>query len=151
MDAKHIERNAASRTRIRAVAEHLSDEELARHVDAAWTVGALFAHVAFWDRFVLERWRLARERDTRVPSGLDDTILDLVNDAALQQWVLLPGRESVKECLSASEEVDAFIRSLGEGTLSEVIVAGRVRLVDRSIHRNEHLDVLEAALSGGSS
>jgi DinB superfamily len=151
MDDMLNERNAASRARIRAIAGHLSDEELSRPIDGAWTAGAVFAHVAFWDRFVLGRWRLSRESDGGVPPGLGDTIHDLVNDAALPQWVLVPPREAVQECLSASEELDTFIGSLDEDSISEVVVAGPIRLVDRSLHRDEHLDAVEARLSGGSS
>ena len=57
------ERNRSSLERLRAIGSSLSDAELARTIDAPWTAAALFAHIAFWDRFVLERWRLAAERE----------------------------------------------------------------------------------------
>ncbi len=145
------ERNAASRARIRAIGGHVSDEALSRPFEGPWTAGALFAHIAFWDRLVLERWSRCRETGRGVPEGLDEAMFDLVNDAALPQWVLVPPREAVEECQSASDELDAYIGSLDEGSISEVVAAGRIRLVDRSLHRNEHLDALDAALLSDSS
>jgi uncharacterized damage-inducible protein DinB len=67
MDRDFVQRNAASRERLRAIAERLSVDELARQIDGAWTAGALLAHIAFWDRYVFERWGLAERSSTRTP------------------------------------------------------------------------------------
>ena len=52
------ERNRASADRLAALGARLSDDELTTEIDPPWTAAGLFAHIAFWDRFVLERWRL---------------------------------------------------------------------------------------------
>jgi hypothetical protein len=139
------ERNQATRDRLRAVGARLSDAELARSIDPPWTAAGLMAHVAFWDRFVHARWQLAAATGTGTPQPLDDPLLDLINDASLEQWNAIPPRTAVDECLTAAEELDRFVASLGAGVVDELVRDGRERLVDRSLHRGEHLETIEAA------
>lgn len=88
MDEGFNERNAASRARLSAVGGHLIDDALSTSLDGPWSAGSVFAHIAFWDRFVHARWKLAHRDGTGVPGDLDDALWDLVNDAALPQWTL---------------------------------------------------------------
>jgi len=55
MDRGYIERNEASRARLRALLDRLTDEDLRRKV-GDWTVAMSLAHLAFWDRFSHLRW-----------------------------------------------------------------------------------------------
>jgi hypothetical protein len=143
------DRNRAASEQLRALGARLSDEELTRPIDPPWTAAALFAHVAFWDRFVHARWLLAASTGSGTPLPIDDAVQglvqDLVNDACLQQWLLIPPRTAVQDCLAAAAEVDALTGSLTADVVSEVVQARRERLVDRSLHRREHLDTLETA------
>ena len=62
MTRSYVTENSAQRARLRALVDRLTDAELARPLDAGWTVAAVLAHVAFWDQRALtliERW----ERD----------------------------------------------------------------------------------------
>jgi hypothetical protein len=138
-------RNRSAVDRLRALGARLSDEELTRLIDPPWTAAALFAHVAFWDRFVHARWLLAANLGSRTPLPFDDALLELINDASLQQWGVIPPRTAVQDCLAAATEVDALIRSLEGDVVSEVMQEQRERLVDRSLHRGEHLATIEAA------
>jgi hypothetical protein len=137
------ERNRSSLERLRAIGSALSDAELDRTIDEPWTTAALFAHIAFWDRFVLERWRLATEKEQRTPMSLDDALMDRINDASLRQWLAIPARVAVDELLSAAEELDDLLSGLDATTVAEVVGEGRRRLVDRSIHRADHLRTIE--------
>jgi hypothetical protein len=139
------ERNRASADRLAALGTRLSDDELTTEIDPPWTAAGLFAHIAFWDRFVLERWRLAAERSERTPMAVDDGFMDRINDASLSQWMSIPPRTGVELCRAAAREVDAFLRSVADDVRAELAVEGRERLVDRSLHRNEHLRTLESA------
>jgi hypothetical protein len=53
------DRNRVAVDRPGALGARLSDEELTRVVDPPWSAAALFAHMAFWDRFFRARWLLA--------------------------------------------------------------------------------------------
>ena len=139
------ERNRSTTERLRALAGRLSDDELARVLDPPWTTSALFAHIAFWDRFVLARWRLAVASGSRAPDPIDGTPQDLINDAALPGWNAIPPRAAVDACLAAAEELDRLIGSLDIDVVVELERDRRERLVDRSLHRGEHLDSLESA------
>jgi hypothetical protein len=142
------ERNRSTTDRLRALARRLSDDELARVLDPPWTTSALFAHIAFWDRFVLARWRLAVASGSRAPDPIDGTPQDLINEAALPGWSAIPPRTAIDACLSAAEELDRFISSLDTNVVDELERDRRERLVDRSLHRGEHLDALEATFPG---
>ena len=138
-------RNRSSFERLREIGSGLSDAELVRPIDAPWTAAALFAHMAFWDRFVLERWRLAAERRDRTPVPEDNAVMDRINDASLRQWLAIPARIAVEEFIAAAAESEELISRLDDTIVSEVVVEGRERLVDRSLHRGEHLRTIEGA------
>jgi Mycothiol maleylpyruvate isomerase N-terminal domain len=143
------ERNRASAERLSALGDRLSEAELGAEIDAPWTAAGLFAHLAFWDRFVRERWRLAAERGQRTPMEVDDDVMDRVNDASLRQWMSIPPRVAVQECLDAATELDGFIAGIDEDIRADLVAEGRERLVDRSLHREEHLLTIEAAFPLG--
>ena len=139
------ERNRSSRERLRAIASALSDSELDGTIDNPWTAAALFAHMAFWDRFVFERWRLAAEKGDPTPVPEDNAVMDRINDASLKQWLAIPARLAVEDFLDAAAELEELIARLDATIVSELVVEGRERLVDRSLHRGEHLGTIERA------
>jgi hypothetical protein len=144
----YVEANTRGRERLRALVAKLSDQELALQVGAGWTVAALLAHLAFWDYRVLvllQRWRKAGVG----PSPID---VDGVNDAMKPLCLALPGREAASLAVEAAEAVDAELESLPEELMAGIgalVQQGKFRL-DRSIHRNEHLDQIEAALANSA-
>lgn len=139
------ERNRSSRERLRAIASALPDSELDGTIDNPWTAAALFAHMAFWDRFVFERWRLAAEKGDPTPVPEDNAVMDRINDASLKQWLAIPARLAVEDFLDAAAELEELIARLDATIVSELVVEGRERLVDRSLHRGEHLGTIERA------
>jgi hypothetical protein len=139
------DRNRAAVDRLRALGARLSDEELTWLIDPPWTAAALFAHIAFWDRFVHARWLLAANTESRTPLPFDDALLELINDASLRQWGVIPPQTAVQDCLAAAAEIDALIRSLEADVVTEIVQERRERLVDRSLHRGEHLNTIEVA------
>jgi hypothetical protein len=145
MDRRIVERNRATTERLRSLGKSLSDDEFLAEIDPPWTPAALFAHIAFWDRFARERWRLATEPGDRIPPSADDALMDRINDAALPQWLAVPARAAVEDCLAAAADIDGFVESLDKDTLSALVDGGRERLADRSLHRDEHLTTIEAA------
>jgi hypothetical protein len=149
MDAKINDRNRASRDRLRAVAVRLSEEELIRPIDPPWTAAALLAHVAFWDRFVQARWLHALRTGSTVPLSIDDAAMELLNEAALPEWLVIPPGAAVAECLAAAESLDGVLESLEDEVVSQALTEGRERLVDRSLHRGEHLETIERAFGPG--
>src|SRR5438034_1241320 len=48
VDRKIVDDNTKERQRLKALVERLSDADLARPLDAGWTVAGVFGHLAFW-------------------------------------------------------------------------------------------------------
>lgn len=147
MDRSFIDRADASRARLTDLLGRFSDAALATTV-GDWSGTVLLAHMAFWDRMVLVRWQHAARDGRTVPTGLDAAVADLINDAMVAEWRLIPGPIARLLAMEAAEAVDAHIAQLDDPTLEASLAAGLVRLVDRSIHRTLHLDDLERALAG---
>ena len=140
----YLDGNDRERARLAALADRLTDDQLARLLDGGWTVAALLAHVAFWDRFVLARWQRALAEGTTVAS-LDEPIQELINTAAVADWLAVPSR-AARQAVEAAEALDRTIAALPPTVVAEIRARGLPRLLDRSIHRREHLDAIEAAL-----
>ena len=137
-----IEENRAERLRLVALGETLSGSDLRRTVRGQWTVGALFAHLAYWDRrslATIEDW----ERSGEVRLATVD--LDAINDAMLPEWLAMPPRDAVREAVAAAGAVDRKVERLAL-PLVEAAMKARPRILARAIHRREHLDEIEGVL-----
>ena len=138
VDRSFVEMNRAARERMRALAERLSDEELRRPVGEHWTVAIVFCHLAFWERRALQALDLS-ERD----GAVNWPDLDIfVNDVSLPIWAAVPPRAATGIALETAEALDARLERCAEPLL-EALYALSPRLVDRALHRNEHLDEAE--------
>jgi hypothetical protein len=141
LDHTFIERNRASTQRIRALAARLSDEQLLHPVGEHWTVAITLAHLAFWDLRTLDLLdRTEREGKLSAPE------IDVsVNDFALPLWKSIPPRQAALIAVESAEALDKRLENF-PFLLLEEIHAARERWVERCLHRNEHLDEIDAAL-----
>ncbi len=124
----------------------LNDDLARRRIDDVWTVPAVLAHLAFWDRFVLERWAHADREGNLVPPVLDDAVQEMVNAAALPQWRELAPPVAAREALEAAAMVDEKIARLSAAAVEAIVRSRRLALIDRTAHRGPHLDEIERAL-----
>lgn len=147
VDAAYPERNDRSLERLRRVISEMPEDRWTDVVDGDWTAGVLLAHMAFWDRFVRERWDDAHRRQTIVPVEIDLGMADLVNDASLPGWALIPPRAAAAMAVTAAEEANAVIAALDNDAIEAVIAGGWDTLIDRSLHRDAHIAALERHLS----
>jgi hypothetical protein len=141
VDRSFVEVNRASRERIRTLIASLSDEELRTPVGEHWTVGIALAHLAFWDRRVMYALDMS-ERDEQlfIPQ------IDLaVNDLSLPLWAAIPPREAGRLALETAEALDSRMEAFAQPLL-EALYAYNPRWVMRGLHRNLHLDEVDAAL-----
>jgi hypothetical protein len=140
-DQSYIERNRASTARIRALAARLTDQEMQQPVGEHWTVAIALAHLAYWDRrvlYVLDRTE--QEGKLFVPE-----IDIVVNDLSLPLWAAIPPRDAARIAIERAEALDRRLETYPAGLLQEVNAYNR-RWVERALHRNEHLDDVDAAL-----
>jgi len=140
----HNRANDDSGARLRALISRLDPGKGAATAIDGWSVAALLAHLSFWDRFTLERWRV-HLAGTAVP-GLEQ-LDDVINDAALPIWNTLPPDVAAREVMEAADAVDAFVAALSPEAVAATLAQGLERWILRSLHRIEHLEQIERALA----
>ena len=139
--------NAASRDRIRSIAQRAAAGPVpAVDDDGGWGPAVVLAHLAFWDRMALARWQRADAAGEAVPVPLAPFVSDFVNAAGFPEWSVLDVETAAGLALDAAAAIDAYLEALAPDRVQAARVAGFGRLVDRSLHRNEHLDSIERSL-----
>jgi len=141
MDRSFIELNHASTERIRALAARLTDKEMQTRVGEYWTVGIVFAHLAWWDRRVMYVLDMT-EKDGRLFIPEIDIF---VNDLSLPLWAAIPPREAARIAIETSETLDKRLEDYSPELLEEIYHYNN-RWVIRALHRGEHLAEADAAL-----
>jgi hypothetical protein len=155
-------RNAASRRRLASLLERLREDDMALPTEpteeGSWTIAQVLGHLAFWDRSLETRWRMARDGSVAgeaagdagpiEPTYLPDGITEAINRplaALIGAWTDKLGRAVGVEALAAAESLDALIEELAD-RLPAGVATLMPRALDRSIHRNAHIDQIERAL-----
>jgi hypothetical protein len=141
LDPSYKDLNRASKERIRALAERLTDEEMQTKVGEHWTVGIIFAHLAWWDRRIMYVLDMT-EKDSKLFIPEIDIF---VNDLSLPLWAAVPPREAARIAIETSETLDKRLEEYSPALLEEIYNYNK-RWVIRALHRNEHLDEADAAL-----
>lgn len=141
MESSYVERNQASRERLRALVERLGDDELTRELPDGWTVADALGHLAFYDRraAILLR-RFGQEGVFASPYDYDT-----LNEILLHFTRAMPPRAVADEALAAAEAADEASARTPQALLPEIRSVGQVKL-DRSEHRENHLADIEALL-----
>ena len=141
LDPSYKEQNQASRERIRALAERLSDAEMQTKVGEHWTVSIVFAHLAFWERRVMYVLDMT-EKDGKLFIPEIDIY---VNDLSLPLWAAIPPREAARIAMEECAALDKRLEEYSPALLEEIYNYNK-RWVVRALHRNEHLNEADAAL-----
>ena len=144
LDRSFVERNRASTNRIRALVARLTDEEMQHPVGEHWTAAIALAHLAFWDRRVMVVLDHT-ERDGKLSATEVDVV---VNDLSLPLWAATPPREAARIAIETADALDARLEGFPPALLEEVYARSE-RWVVRALHRNDHLDDVDAALGRG--
>lgn len=142
LDRSYVERNREGLERLRALIARLSGEDFGRPVGRGWTVSASLAHLAFWDRRALANFETWEREGVQI----SPTEPNPINDGMLPEWLAMPGHEAAREALAAAEAVDLKVEQLAPA-LIEQVMAQRSRTIVRAMHRGDHLDEIERALS----
>lgn len=162
MDRSYVARNDASRDRLRSLVSSLSDDAFGLIVEGEWTVTATLAHLAFADRQIqgwLEEWERQGIGDSTALQEWDQAArirLRGQNDDLLPDWLTADPGSIGREVVAAADHLDARIESLSPGLTAVILqtsLFGRRRpwVLDRSIHRHEHLDAIERVLASSES
>ena len=146
VDRSYVAENDVERKRLRALVRRFSDEDLARPMDAGWTVAGVLAHVALWDQRILVLLdELERRGSSWTPPVEDARDVDWVNDAAKPLCLALPPRVAAELALSVAETVDERVAAVSDALIEANARAGVLNW-RRAEHRREHLDEIDRAL-----
>ncbi len=143
MPPTYVQENAAERQRLLRVTAKLTEEDLARPLPGGWSVATKLVHLAFWDQYylsLLRRW----EQTGFTASPAD---VDAINEAVLVLSAAMPLRSVVPFVLDAAEAVDRKVEELTPELATAIDRSGHTRILYRAMHRREHLDEIESALS----
>ena len=135
--------NDEARRRLAALVRQLTDKDLQLEMEAGWTVGAVLAHLAFWDLRALtlvRRW----EKEGVGPSPVD---ADAINDATRTILRRLPGSEVRTLVLEAATAIDHALEELPPFRLAEIERDAVQFHLSRARHRTVHVDEIEARLA----
>jgi hypothetical protein len=144
MTSSYTAQNTAERDRLRALVTRLSDQDLARSVGGGWTVTTVLVHLAFWDQnrlFMLKQWL----RDGEMP---DTGSWEVINDAVAVISRAVPPHAAAQLVVEAAEAIDHALEQLSPDQVAALEAAGKERLLNRSLHRRDHIDQIERALGG---
>lgn len=144
LDRSFVELNRASTERIRALVAGLSSTQLQHPVGEHWTVAIALIHLAFWDRRVLDGLNRTEQAGAVTIPEIDL----VVNDLSLPFWAAIPPADAVRLAVASAAALDQRLEGYPPALLEEVYSRNK-RWVDRSLHRNTHLDEVEAALQTG--
>jgi hypothetical protein len=143
MPTTYMAQNIAERERLRALVARLSEADLSRDVGHGWTVAAVLVHLAFWDRhrlLMLKRWL----KDGQFPASGD---ADIINDTVAIIGQAIPPRAAAQMAVEAAEAIDYVLEQLTPDQEAALESAGMTRLLNRSLHRRDHLEEIERALA----
>ena len=142
MSSKFTEENSTSLQRLEEASLSLSDEDLALETPYGWTVGALFAHMAWWEQRVtvlLRRWK---------ESGVDEVPVDseMINEALKPLCHALDPRRAIQLCLDSARETNAEVAATSASLIEEIDASPNFFRINRSLHRDGHLSDIMALL-----
>ena len=149
VDRAYTAENDAERERLHALVRRLSDQDLARPMDAGWTVAGVLAHLAFWDQRIavlLDQWE--RRGPSWAPPLEQERDVEWINDAAKPLCLTLPPRAAAELAVAIAETVDRRVAAVSDAIIEANARAGGPLSWRRAEHRREHLDEIEEALRG---
>ena len=142
LDQSYISENTAEREHLSSLANRLTDEELARPLDAGWTVSAVLAHLAFWDHralVLIKKW----EKEGIGPSPMDT---DIVNEATRLLCLAIPPRTAAELAISCAQNIDRPLNESPPQWPADIERIGKTVHLNRADHRRDHLGQIEKAL-----
>ena len=118
LDRSFFELNRASTDRMRALVASLTDEGMQRPVGEHWTMAITLAHLAWWDRRVMNVLDLTEHHGTLFAAEIDI----VVNHLSLPLWAVIPPVQQTEIAIETAEMLDRRLESYPPALLEEVYV-----------------------------
>jgi hypothetical protein len=131
--------NRVATQRMQQIVRRLSEKDLSQSRGNDWTIAVTLAHLAFWDQRVIHVIQSARKNHGLQVPYFDDQLNDIL---APVFSIILP-TEAAAFAIRTAGALDCLLEETSPDLLEEMIKLNN-RLVERSLHRNGHLDDIEA-------
>ena len=141
LDRSFVELNRASTTRMRELVMRLTNDGLLKPVGKGWKVYTALAHMAFWDLRVMDILDKTEREGKLVAPEIDIS----VNDILSTLFGAMQPRLISQIAFQTAEALDGMLGAFPPGLLLQVY-ARNERWIVRALHRNSHLDAIDAAL-----
>jgi uncharacterized damage-inducible protein DinB len=138
---KIFQANRESTKRIREIINRLSDEELSESIGSDWTISITLSHLALWDQRVIFVIESAKKNNKLHAPYYDHQLNDILTPILRA----IPPREAARMAIGTAEKLDHELEQCSVQLIEEMKEVNE-RLIDRSIHRNLHLDEIENAV-----
>jgi len=143
MEEKAIfQANRESTARMRNIISKMSSEEFSIKIGSEWTISLTLAHLALWDQRVLYVIDSAIKNNKLHAPTFDDQL----NDILTPLLHAIPAPVAARLAITTAERLDGELEKSPTKLLEEMIMINS-RLVERSIHRNLHVNEIENALA----
>ena len=131
--------NEKARNKLVSLANNITDTDLSKDAGGGWTLGVIFAHIAFWDQrtiILLRRWK-----KTVVSTSLVD--IEVINESLTPFLNAIPPRIAVSIALSTAETLSREIESLNDELVNAIDALGDKMRLNRYIHWQMHIEQIE--------
>ena len=131
--------NEKARMKLVSLANKVTDVDLGKDVGEGWTVGVVFAHMAFWDQrtiVLLRRWK----KSGVVTSPVD---IEVLNESLTPFLKAISSRIAVSMFLETAETLCREIENLSDELVTAIDALGDKMRLHRYIHWQMHIDQIE--------
>ena len=143
MDIQAIfQANRKSTERMRGIIQGLSKEKMTLTLSNNWPVFVSLAHLAFWDQRVIHVIELAKKNNVLAAPLFDDQL----NDILTPILYAIPPEAAINLAVNTANSLDLMLEECPKEIINEMMKVNN-RLVERSLHRNNHLDAIEAIIN----
>jgi hypothetical protein len=143
MEEKAIfQANRKSTARMRNIINQLSGDEFSNRIGSEWTISLTLAHLALWDQRVIFVMESAIKNNKLHAPFYDDQL----NDILTPLLGAIPSIDAARLAIAMAERADSELEKCPKDILEEMKKVNS-RLVERSIHRNLHIDEIENAMN----
>jgi hypothetical protein len=121
--------------------QSLSTEQLQSVLPNGWTVAVTLAHLAFWDNRVIHLIEVSKKEGKVSPSNFEDSINDIMEPFLRA----IPSAEAASMAGRYADTLDLMLEECPAEMFNQLDEVNH-RWVDRSLHRNDHLDDIDSFL-----
>ena len=139
-NAYFVENQNATR-RMERLVEPLTAKELTQKIGETWTISMTLTHLAFWDQRVIHVIEMAEKSRPILAPFFDNQI----NDILAPFLSAIPPKKAARMAIQIAKTLDQKLANCSPDFIEEMLAVNN-RLVQRSLHRNDHLDEIEAVL-----